>query len=172
PAPTSQTVTTAAPPQPSRRRSRAAPRSPAGSPSPTAAARAAPRRARRGAAGRHGDRDRSFAMDRRQDERAELGIVGDVAEAAELVAVRTDEPVELAIGGAGDHEPVAARVPRPVAVARRHESARRLEAARLLLGDRTAADDEAAPPAQVQARDVVRRSGHQTPTVWTRAPAP
>ena len=104
---------------------RAAPRRCAGSASPTAA-RAAARRAScscskpicaanrsrshcasagDAAAGRDGDRDRPAPVDRREDERAELGHVDDVAEDAPLVRVREDAAVQRVVARRRDDEP-------------------------------------------------------------------
>jgi hypothetical protein len=64
----------------------------------------------RRAACRDRNRDRALAMNRRQDERAELWIVGDVAEDAEPLAIVEDLPIYRAVRRRSNDEPVAADV--------------------------------------------------------------
>src|SRR5438105_467662 len=62
------------------------------------------RERRRGAARRDRDRDRIGAVDRREDEVADLERVGDVAEEQPFLGLRVDAAVQLRVGGRRDDE--------------------------------------------------------------------
>src|SRR5438067_1064093 len=114
-------------------------------------------------------------MDRGQDERAEIGNVGDVAEQPAALGVAMHAFVDVALRRRRDDEERAAKIaaairaasPRHVQRAqalverRRYDGdvgAAREQASRLLRADRPAADNDAAPAAHVEAGHVVLRA--------------
>src|SRR5438445_657280 len=130
------------------------------------------------AAVRDRDRDRPPAVQRRQDERAELGNVGDVAEDAARLGVGRDAPVQLVVARRDDGEPDSLQVGSAIILRRDDgdDRTRRAQSFDLFAGHLAAAHDEATPARQVKAGDVVQlrrllRVWHQTPTEWMRAPA-
>ena len=136
---------------------------------------------RRGAAGRDADHDRVAPDDRGQDEAAELGIVGDVAQPGD----RRDLGVHRAVVRRGDDEESIRRIvglerpqqlgdrepPQLVVDLRRDDRDPCVaveQALHLLRRDPPAADDEAVAAAQVEAGHVVAHVA----TLVTRAPVP
>jgi hypothetical protein len=132
---------------------------------------------RRRAARRHGDGDRALAVDSRQDERAELGNVGHVAEEPAPLGVGEDAPVHVLAGGCRDDEKLPVEV-RALVPARkpahgelpdfgrglrgddRDLCAALEEPAGLLEPDGPGADDEARAALEVDASHVVALRGH------------
>src|SRR5712691_1239148 len=111
-------------------------------------------------------------MNRGQDEVAEVGNVGDVAQKAALLGVAVHALVHVALRGRGDHEERAAKIAAAIRAApprhrerakalverRRHDGdvgAAREQHARLLGADRPTADHDAAAPVQIEAGHVV-----------------
>src|SRR5581483_1592016 len=129
------------------------------------------RERRRRTPGRDGDGDRPLAVHGGQDEGAELGDVGDVAEQGALLGVAEDALVQSAVVGRRDDDVCASQQAAPVAL-RRHADDRRtarLEPGDLLVGGAAVADDDGTATAQVEAGHVVVL--HQAPRLASRAPA-
>ena len=136
----------------------------------------------RGAGGGDRDGQRAGAHDRREDEVAQRRDVDDVDEHRPLLGVLVDADVRVGVVGARDdderalevaHAGVLAPLPGDRALARqllelghrgrrdeRHVAVAGEQPLDLLEADLPAADDEAAPALQLQARDVERRVEH------------
>src|SRR5712691_8735310 len=114
-------------------------------------------------------------MNRGQDEVAEVGNVGDVAQEPATLGIAVYALVHVALRGRGDHEERAAKIAAAIRAApprqrerakalverRRHDGdvrAAREQPARLLAADRPTADHDAAAPVQIEARHVVLRA--------------
>src|SRR5438094_6617588 len=138
------------------------------------------RERRRSAAGGNGDGDRVDAMHGGQDQTAELGIVGDVAEDPEPLGVLLDPTIHPAIRRRRDREPLAAEVPARITALdpfngqveqlgddlRRSDGDARAaleQSARLLEPDVPTSDDDAVATGQVEAGHVVAHPSYGAP---------